>query len=112
MYRLGNDDTSLLILPPGVFTSTGTEIAYPLSSIRKSTGSLRLHAVLSASQNSPSDVWPSPDVQSTISSSWNGSIRSRIAGTPAARQPASAQPTAWRNCVPVGEDVLTMRSLR
>ena len=54
--------------PPAVFTSTGTEMAYPLSSTRKTTGSLRLVAVLSASQNSPSLVVPSPVVQSTTSS--------------------------------------------
>ena len=54
--RLGNPLTSLEIEPPAVFTSTGTEIAYPLSSTRKTTGSFRLHAVLRLSQNSPSLV--------------------------------------------------------
>ena len=46
--------------PPAVCTSTGTEIAYPLSSMRNNTGSFRLLAVFSASQNSPSLVVPSP----------------------------------------------------
>ncbi len=48
------------MLPPAVPTSTGTEIAYSLSSIRNSTGSFRLEAEFSDSQNSPSLVVPSP----------------------------------------------------
>ena len=48
------------MVPPAVWTSTGTEMAYLLSSIRKSMGSFRLQAVFSASQNSPSLVDPSP----------------------------------------------------
>ena len=46
--------------PPGVWASTGTEIAYWLSVIRKRTGSASVAAVLIASQNSPSLVVPSP----------------------------------------------------
>src|SRR5204862_235978 len=46
--------------PPAVCTSTGTEIAYPLSSMRNSTGSFRVEALFNASQNSPSLVVPSP----------------------------------------------------
>jgi hypothetical protein len=38
--------------------------------MRKTTGSLRLQAVLRASQNSPSDVEPSPPLTTTTSSSW------------------------------------------
>ncbi len=41
------------MLPPGVCTSIGTEIAYLLSSIKKIVGSLSVAAVLIASQNSP-----------------------------------------------------------
>ncbi len=41
------------MLPPAVCTSIGTEIAYPLSSTRKMTGSLSVAAVFIASQNSP-----------------------------------------------------------
>ena len=52
-WKLGKFATSLEMLPPGVFTSTGTLMAYPLSSTQKMTGSLLLEAVLSASQNSP-----------------------------------------------------------
>ncbi len=48
------------MLPPGVFTSTGTEIAYSLSSIMNSIGSLRFDAEFSDSQNSPWLVVPSP----------------------------------------------------
>ena len=92
-------------LPPAVWTSTGTEMAYSLSSTMKRTGSFRLHAVLSASQNSPSEVVPSPVVQTTISSSWKVATCSRSSGRAAARSPASAEPTACRNCVPVGEEV-------
>src|ERR671915_669422 len=101
MKSPGNPVSSLETDPPGVLTSTGTEMAYPLSSTRKTTGSLRLVAVLSASQNSPSLVVPSPVVQSTTSSpriSWS------LSGMPSIveyRSHASAQPTAWRNWVPV-----------
>src|SRR5437773_1099049 len=38
------------MLPPGVCTSTGTEMAYSLSSTRNSTGSFWLEAVFSAFQ--------------------------------------------------------------
>ena len=96
------------MLPPAVCTSTGTEIAYSLSSMRKRTGSFRLQAVLSASQNSPSEVVPSPAVQTTISSSAKVASRVLSAGSRPARSPASAAPTACRNCVPVGEDDETM----
>jgi hypothetical protein len=48
------------MLPPGVCASTGTEMAYLLSVIRKSTGARRRLAALSDSQNSPSLVDPSP----------------------------------------------------
>ena len=68
------------MLPPAVCTSTGTEMAYSLSSTTKRTGSFRLQAVFSASQNSPSEVVPSPAVQTTISSSakvprWRAQLR-------------------------------------
>ena len=43
--RFGKLSTRSEMLPPGVCTSTGTEIAYSLSSMRKTTGSRRLHAV-------------------------------------------------------------------
>src|SRR5260221_1383303 len=104
MNRPGNDATSFEIDPPAVLTSTGTEMAYPLSSTRYTTGSLRLHAELSDSKNSPSLVVPSPVVTSTTSSPWNPSVMS----SSRARTDASALPTAWRNCVPVGDDVETM----
>src|SRR5579872_5396387 len=94
-YRPGKLRTSLEIEPPGVLTSTGTEIAYPLSSTRYTTGNLRLHAVLSDSQNSPSLVAPSPVETYTTSSVVSSSLPRRY---------ASAQPTACRNCVPVGEE--------
>ena len=48
------------MLPPAVPTSTGTEMAYSLSSIRYNTGSFRFDAVFNDSQNSPSLVVPSP----------------------------------------------------
>jgi hypothetical protein len=67
MSRLGNPVTSLEIDPPAVFTSTGTEMAYLLSSMRNTTGSLRLQAEFIASQNSWLVV-PSPDEQKTTSS--------------------------------------------
>ena len=60
--------TSVETEPPAVCTSTGTEMAYLLSSMRKSTGSLRLLALFSASQNSPWLVVPSPAEQYTSSS--------------------------------------------
>ncbi len=59
------------MLPPGVFASTGVEIAYPLSSITYSTGSLPLEAVFSDSQNSPWLVEPSPIETYTTSSASN-----------------------------------------
>ena len=55
--------------------------------------------MLSDSQNSPSLVAPSPVVTSVIASDSGSS-----------RRHASAHPTACRNCVPVGEDPLTMFS--
>src|SRR5512143_4219090 len=94
------------MLPPAVLTSTGTEIAYPLSSTRYTIGSLRLQALLSDSQNSPSLVVPSPVVQSTTSSFSNPSVSASCL----ARTIASAEPIAWRNCVPVGDEVDTMFS--
>ena len=105
--RAGNPATSLEILPPAVFTSTGVEMAYPLSSTRKTTGSFRLDAVFIASQNSPCEVVPSPVVTSTTSSRSVGTC-SAAAGFWSARSHASAQPTAWRNWVPVGLEALTM----
>ncbi|OGU04225.1 MAG: hypothetical protein A2085_08990 [Gemmatimonadetes bacterium GWC2_71_10] len=51
-----------------MLTSTGTEMAYPLSSTRNRTGSRRLDAELSASQTSPSLVVPSPSDTYTTSS--------------------------------------------
>ena len=56
--------------------------------------------MFSDSQNSPSLVVPSPVETYTTSSSWNPSVMSRSF----ARSDASAAPTAWRNCVPVGDD--------
>ena len=94
--------------PPAVCTSTGTEIAYSLSSMTKRTGSFRLQAVFSASQNSPSEVVPSPAVQTTISSSAKEVTWWRSSGAMVARSPASAVPTAFRNCVPVGDEGQTM----
>src|SRR5688572_26025905 len=67
-------------------------------------GSFRLHAMLSDSQNSPSLVVPSPVVTRTTSSFLNPSDIFRLA----AFFTASAEPTAWRNCVPVGDDTDTM----
>jgi hypothetical protein len=58
--RFGNDATSFEMSPPGVCTSTGTEMAYPLSWTTNRTGAIRVQAVLSDSQNSPSLVAPSP----------------------------------------------------
>jgi hypothetical protein len=62
------------MLPPAVCTSTGTEMAYLLSSTRKTTGSFRLQAVFMASQNSPSEVVPSPVQTTTTSSSSKASM--------------------------------------
>ena len=93
----GKPATSFEMLPPAVWHETGTEMAYPLSSTRKSTGRRLRQATLSDSQNSPSLVAPSPEATSVISS--DAGARSR---------PASAQPTACRYCVPVGDDELTM----
>ncbi len=56
----GTRCTTLLMLPPGVLTSTGTEMAYSLSSTTNSMGSLRFDAEFSDSQNSPWLVVPSP----------------------------------------------------
>jgi len=61
--KFGKLHTSFETEPPAVCTSTGTEIAYLLSSIRNRTGSLRLLALLSASHHSPSLVVPSPAEQ-------------------------------------------------
>ena len=104
----GNPVRSRETFPPAVWTSTGTEIAYSLSSITKSTGSFRLHAVFSASQNSPSEVVPSPAVHTTISSSAKLPTCRCSSGATEARNPASATPTACRNWVPVGDDADTM----
>src|SRR3954471_6802832 len=104
MRNPGNDLTSFEIEHPAVITSTGTEIAYPLSSTRYTTGSLRFAAVLSDSQNSPSLVVPSPVETRTTSSFSNPSEMP----SSFARSDASAQPTPWRNCVPVGDDADTM----
>ncbi len=48
------------MLPPAVCASIGTEMAYLLSVIRKTTGARRRQAAFNASQNSPSLVEPSP----------------------------------------------------
>ena len=48
------------VFPPAVWTSTGTEIAYPLSSTQKITGSFPSATAFMASQNSPSLEVPSP----------------------------------------------------
>src|SRR5206468_10266002 len=85
------------MLAPAVWHSTGTEMAYPLSSIRNRSGSRCKQATLSDSQNSPSLVAPSPAVTSVTSS----------LSLPRYND-ASAQPTACVNCVPVGEEPLTM----
>jgi|GEM_PF-5106036 len=71
-WKFGKFATSREMLPPGVCTSTGTEIAYSLSSITNSTGSLPVEAVFIASQNSPSLVAPSP-LQTSVTSSDFGS---------------------------------------
>src|SRR5262245_5759048 len=96
--------------PPGVLTSTGTEIAYPLSSTRKRTGSFRLQAEERPSQNSPSEVWPSR-VETRPSSSFWKPPRSASALIWLIRQPPPAAPTAWRHWPPVHED-LGIRSSR
>jgi hypothetical protein len=62
--------------------------------------------VLSDSQNSPSEVVPSPEETSTTSSPWKPSVRP----SSLARSDASAVPTAWRYWVPVGDDAETMLS--
>src|SRR6476659_7049104 len=72
--------------------------------MRKSTGSLRLQAEETPSQNSPSDVWPSPPETTTISSDSNPPFAAR-SGMRLLRQPPSAAPTACRNWVPVHEDL-------
>ena len=92
------------MLPPAVLISTGTEIAYPLSSTTYTTGSARLHALLIDSQNSPSLVAPSPVETYTTSSS----VKPSVMPSSFARSEASAMPTACRNCVPVGDDDETM----
>ena len=69
-------------------------MAYPLSSMTKSTGSFRLHAEFRASQNSPSEVVPSPAVHTTISSSAKDPTCRCSSGAIVARSPASAVPTA------------------
>jgi len=48
--KVGKPETNREMLPPAVCTSTGTEIAYPLSCTQKITGSIRFDAVFSASQ--------------------------------------------------------------
>ena len=58
--EVGETATRREMFPPAVCTSTGTEMAYPLSSTTNMTGSFRLEAVFSDSQNSPSLVVPSP----------------------------------------------------
>ena len=44
----------------GDWSVEGTEMAYPLSATTKRTGRWRVQAELRLSQNSPSDVAPSP----------------------------------------------------
>ena len=58
--RSGKERVSREMLPPAVWTSTGTEMAKSLSVIRNRTGARRRQAALSDSQNSPSLVAPSP----------------------------------------------------
>jgi hypothetical protein len=53
------------------------------------------------SQNSPCDVVPSPVETKTTSSHLNPSVMPRAL----ARTTASADPTACRNCVPVGDEL-------
>ena len=62
------DAVSAEMLPPGRLRLDGTEIAYPLSSTRKSSGRSRQARMFSDSQNSPSLVAPSPAQTSVISS--------------------------------------------
>ena len=62
-----------------------------------------MQAVLRLSQNSPSEVVPSPVLTNTTSSFLNAGV----APVFCMNTPASAQPTAWRNWVPTGEDWLT-----
>src|SRR5206468_2368828 len=85
---------------PGVWRSTGTEMAKPLSCTKKITGSDSRHAALIASQNSPSLVAPSPVLVSVTAS--DAGSRYRF---------ACAQPTAGSNCVPVADDGDAMCSL-
>src|SRR5678815_3081350 len=110
MNRPGMPVRSFEMDPPAVPTSTGTEMAYPLSSTRNTTGSLRLQALFIASQNSPSLVVPSPVEQKITSSSWKRRSRSSMASFLEYRSHASAQPTDCRNWVPVGLDALTILS--
>ena len=88
---------------PGVCTSTGTEIAYWLSVIRKRMGALSVAAVVRASQNSPWLVVPSPEETYTTSSSWKA-WRFLMSLRTERKRPPSEQPTACKNCVPVGLD--------
>src|SRR5687767_8897796 len=103
-YNPGNPLTSFEIEPPAMPTSTGTQIAEPLSSTRDTTGSFRFVAVFNDSQNSPSLVVPSPVVTSTTSSFSKPSV----IPSSLALITASAEPTACKNCVPVGEETDTM----
>src|SRR6185436_12168263 len=64
----------------------------------------------SASQNSPSDVEPSPIVITVTSSAPNPEVFSRIDADDGSERnrPASAAPTPGRHSEPVGEDVVKM----
>ena len=104
-FRLGNDSTSRDTSPPGVWTSTGTEMAYPLSSTTYTTGSRREHAVFNDSQNSPPLVEPSPSDTYDTSSAWDAPPAS---GCRWKNSPASAPPTACRHCVVVALEGDTM----
>src|SRR5277367_2543466 len=72
-------------------------MAYPLSSIRNSTGSRPRQAWLMDSQNSPSLVAPSPELAST-----------RLSPPGSSTRQASAHPTACTNWVPVADELLTI----
>src|SRR5262245_58742877 len=72
--------------------------------MRHRTGRRKLQAVLRDSQNSPSLVVPSPAETYTISLCLNWDARSSISLISEYRYPASAAPTACRNCGPVQEE--------
>ena len=71
-------------------------------------GAFKFTALLRASQNSPWLQVPSPVVASATSSEWMP--RSSCTPPCSARTTASTAPTAWRNWLPVGLEVMKMFS--